>query len=431
VGAKKGQTGKLAGRKRLALIVFGAVFVLLFAGFAIAQGLTQPSVPSGAVATVSNVPDAIANPSEADFRTTLISQVTAGGLKKTPKPGTSKYEELKTKAMGELLQQVWLFGEAEELGISVTAKQIAEELATIKKQNFKTPTAYKEFLKQSHFTQADVNERVKLQIIENQIQEMVQGETPPPSSSEIQAYYEAEEATQFTEKASRDVRVIVNEDKSKVEAAKKELEKDHSEKAWKKVAPKYSSDPTTKETGGLQKGITEEFVQGELKSAIFGSATGELVGPVKFEKNYLLLEVVNLNPEKVKTLAEVKSQISSTLQQEQQQEHFSEFFSAFESKWESRTVCASGFVVERCSNYEGTGHPATASPACYEANPKTPAKECPAPVLQNSPALPGTVTVLKPKGEPFPQRSQPEASATGEATSLPEGATTAEPPTAE
>ena len=86
----------------------------------------------------------------------------------------------------------------------------------------------------------------------------------PASASEIEAYYEAEKATQFTTPASRDVRVIVNKDKAKVEAAKKALEGDQSVANWKKVAPKYSSDPTTKTNGGLQKGITEEFVTGEL-----------------------------------------------------------------------------------------------------------------------------------------------------------------------
>jgi hypothetical protein len=40
-----------------------------------------------------------------------------------------------------------------------------------------------------------------------------------------------------------------------------------------------------------------------------------------------------------------------------------------------------------------------------------PATQCPAPVTPISPALPGTVTEAKPKGEPFPQRPLPEASA--------------------
>ena len=53
---------------------------------------------------------------------------------------------------------------------------------------------------------------------------------------------------------SRDVRVVVNKDKAKAEAAKALLEKDDSPASWKKVAAKYSEDPTTKTKGGLQPG---------------------------------------------------------------------------------------------------------------------------------------------------------------------------------
>ncbi|HEV2791025.1 MAG TPA: hypothetical protein VGV69_06975, partial [Solirubrobacterales bacterium] len=65
--------------------------------------------------------------------------------------------------------------------------------------------------------------------------------------------------------------------------------------------------------------------------------------------------------------------------------------------------------IERCANDKGDGRPANAPPACYEEDPKEPAKECPAPVVPISPALPGSITEAKPKGEPFPQRPHPEA----------------------
>lgn len=409
--------------QRLGLIVFGALFIVLFVIFAVAQGIGDPSVPSGDVALVKSVPSDISKISEAELKRAMLQQASQGKLKKLPKEGTKKYEELQTAALGELLDSVWIQGEAEELGISVTEKQIETELEQIKEQNFKTEKAYQEFLKTSHYTQEDVNERVKLQKLSTAIQEQVSAEAPPASSAEIQAYYEAEKATQFTTKPSRDVRVIVSEEKEKVDKAKEELEKDQTPAGWKKAAKKYSSDPTTKTKGGLQPGITEEFVKGDLKTAIFGSATGELVGPVKYENNYLLIEVVKLNPEKVKTLGEVRSQISTTLSQQKQQEFFSEFVTGYQTKWESRTFCASGFTIQRCANYVGSGHPSTAAPACYEANPKTPATECPAPVGMISPALPGTVTVVKPKGEPFPQRPRPEASSASSASeALPEGA---------
>ena len=416
----------------MALIVFGALFVVLFVIFAVTEGLGSPSVPSGDVAHVSSVSSEFANISEDKLKHSIDRLAVSGEekAKKPPKPGTDKYEELQEKAMSELIEGTWIRGEAEEQGITVTPKQVEDELTTIKKQNFPTKAAYAKFLKESNFTQQEVNELVELQIFTKEIQAKVSAQAPAPSSDEVEAYYEDEKATQFTTKESRDVRLILNEDKGEVEAAKAALEKDSSPAGWKKAAGKYSSDPTSKAKGGLQEGITEEFLKGPLKEAIFDSPTGELVGPVKFEKNWVLVEVVKLTPEKVKTLPEVKSQIESTLGQETQQKALSEFVAGFGSKWLTRTTCADDFVMEKCGNFKGDGHPAGASPACYEADPKTPAKECPSPVTPIKPALPGTVTVTKPEGEPFPQRPLPEASAeTGE--EVPAGVPPAAAPPAE
>jgi parvulin-like peptidyl-prolyl isomerase len=434
-GGKAGRGDKAAGRQRFALVVFGALFVVLFAGFAVAQGLTGPSVSSGDAAHVSGVASEFANISEEQVKRATLRQ-SSGKEEKAPKPGTKKFEEAQEAAITEQIEGVWIRGEAEEMDIPVTEKQVEDELATIKKQKFPTEKAYQAFLKKSHFSDAEVNELVELQIFVKEIQARIGSEAPKPSSDAIEAYYEAEKAAQFTTKESRDVRLILNEDKGEVEAAKAALEKDSSPANWKKVAKKYSSDPTSAAKGGLQEGITEEFLKGPLKTAIFDSPTGELVGPVKFEKNWVLVEVVKLTPEKEQTLAEAKPQIESTLGQQTQQEFLSEFIKGFESRWSSRTTCADAFLIEKCGNFVGDGHPANASPACYEANPKTPAKECPSPVTPISPALPGTVTLTKPKGEPFPQRPLPESAGAEAATELPpgvapEGAPPAEAPPAE
>ena len=79
-------------------------------------------------------------------------------------------------------------------------------------------------------------------------------------------------------------------------------------------------------------------------------------------------------------------------------------------------------MVERCANFKGAGHPATAPEGCYEANPKGVAPEaCPAPVFQAIPALPGTVTPLEPKGKPLAQRPRPPGEEKEEAAAGLEG----------
>jgi parvulin-like peptidyl-prolyl isomerase len=406
-GAPQGGRAGSGTAQRVGLVLFAVVFIALFVIFAVAQGLGAPSVPAGDIALVSSAPAKYEHISEADYKKSLAQQEAQAGLKKPAKEGSKKAEELHKSAIGELLNTAWIFGEAEELGIKVTPKEVESELAKVKEESFKTEKAFQKFLKESHFTKEDVNERLELQILSTKIQEKITKEAPPVTESELKDYYEAEKAKQFTKPATRDVRVAVNEDKKEIEAAKKALEADNSEASWKKVTKKYS--PTTASQGGLQKEISEEFLQEPLKKDIFKSATGELIGPVKQAKSWLLLEVVALHPKKVQSFSEVKSTIESTLNGEREQKYFSEWVTDdFQAKWTSRSHCAAGFTIEQCANYKGTGHPAEAPEACYEADPKTPAKECPAPVVQNQPAVPGSVTAVKPEGERKVQRPRPE-----------------------
>ena len=403
---KNNKGGGVSRAQRVGLVLFAVVFIALFVVFAVAEGLGKPSVPSGDVALVTGIPSETGHISEAQYKNIYARQVAQGGLKKAPKEGSKKAEELHETSMGELLTAAWIFGEAEEMGIKVTNKEVETELAKVKKESFKTEKAFQEFLKEQHFTEEEVNKQIELQLLETKLTEKVKKETPPVTEGEAKAYYEKEVKTAYTKKPSRDVRVIVNENKKEVEAAQKALEADNSEASWKKVTKKYS--PTTATNGGLQKEISEEFLTEPLKKDIFGAATGELIGPVKQEKNYLLLEVVKLHPETVESFEKVEETIKSTLTSTNEEKFFQEWLKGFQTKWRARSFCASGFITEQCANFKGDGHPAEAEAACYEANPTIPAKECPAPVTQNKPALPGTVSEAKPEGEAFVQRPQPE-----------------------
>ena len=218
--------------QRLGLLVFGIAFILLFAGFAIAQGIGPPAIPAGDVALVEGVPASIGHVSEAEYKRSLLQAAAQAGLKSTPKPGEKQYEELRKTALGSIFDTIWIQGQAEEMGITVTSKQIATELAQIKKQNFKTRAAYDKFLKTSHFTQADVDNRVKLKLLSTQIQAQIGKEAPTPPASQTEQYYEAAKGTQFTTPASREIRLVLNKDKAKVEAAKALLEKDHAAANW-------------------------------------------------------------------------------------------------------------------------------------------------------------------------------------------------------
>jgi len=408
--------GKSAGLQRLTLLGFAALFILLFVIFAVAEGIGDPSVPSDAAVVIEDAPEGLGTITIKEFEHAL-EQTAAQEKVPVPKPGDAKYEEMKEKALGERIESVWIRGVAAEKGISVTEAEIAKELKKLKKQAFKTEKQYEEFLKEAHFTEADVNDRVELQILSEKVQTQVTEEAPVPSKSELENYYEAAKASQFTTPESRDIRVIKNKDKAKVEEAKAALEKDDSIKSWEKVAKEFSTD-TTKSNGGLQSAVSEETLGEPLGAEVFAAEQGELEGPLSEEGTFTLFEVMKITNEKVQSLEEAKSQISAQLAEQAKQQHFSAFARNWSSTWESRTFCAADYTITRCSNYEPSGRPAEAEEACYEADPKKPAKACPAPISQTKPAQPGTVSPLTPEGQRLPQRPRPSGL---EETAAPEG----------
>lgn len=388
------------------MLAFAAALVLLFVGFAIAQGIGHPSPSSDEVAIVEDVPDDLGTVTDADFQHRLEQAAAQAQVKSVPKPGDKKYEELKETALGELFDAIWLQGLAEEKGISVSEKEIAAELKKLKKKAFKSEAQYKKFLKESRFTPADVNERVKIQIISTQIQEEITADAPTPSDSEIGDYYEAAKTTQFTQPETRDARIVVNKDKGKVEEAKAELEKDNSIGNWEKVAKKYSTDPATKESGGLSPGLPDS--PEPLNAAVFAAPTGQIEGPLQAPNGYTVFEVGKVSPEKTQSLEEAKPQISGQLKEQASQQIFTRFVRNYGDTWRARTFCAADFTIDRCANFRSDGRPPEANPACYEANPKGgPPEACPAIVPQVKPAQPGSVSILAPEGQKLAQRPRP------------------------
>ena len=397
--------GKPAGLQRLALLGFAVLFVLLFVIFAVAEGLGNPSVPSDAVAIVEDAPEGLGTVTVKQFEHAL-EQAAAQEKVPVPKPGDAKYEEMLEKALGEKLDSIWIQGQAEAMGISVTKAEVEKELKKLKKQAFKTEKQYEEFLEEAHFTQEDVNERVKVQMLSEKIQTQVTEEAPVPSKSEIENYYEAAKSSQFTTPESRDIRVIKNKDKAKVEEAKAALEKDSTIKSWEKVAKEFSTD-TTKGNGGLQSAVTEETLGEPLGAEVFAAEQGELEGPLSEKGTYTLFDVMKITPEKVQSLDEAKSQISAQLAEQAKQKNFAAFVQNYGTTWQSRTFCASDYLIARCANFKGTGRPPESNEACYEANPKKPAEACPAPIPQVKPAQPGSISPLNPEGKKLPQRPRP------------------------
>jgi hypothetical protein len=168
--------------QRTALIIFGVLFALLFVGVVLAVGIgsSSPSVPPGDVAIIEDAPPGLGTISKAEFNQELLQYATLSGLK-VPKPGEEGYGQMRDEAMGNLISNVWLEGQAEELGVEVTDKQVAERLRE---------SGEASLFREAHFTPKTLYERTKVQLASEGAMEILGERAAKPTSEEIRGYYE-------------------------------------------------------------------------------------------------------------------------------------------------------------------------------------------------------------------------------------------------
>ena len=223
---------------------------------------------------------------------------------------------------------------ASEHNITASDKEVDQEIEKIKKQvgdqarsssgqDLSNQEAYEQALKQNNITEEELRDNIRENLPVQKVQEKVAGNAET-TDEEIQKYYEQNKEAQFTTPEQRCVRHILftKDQKQKAEDVKKQLE-DGADFA--KLAKQYSQDPGSAEKGGdlgcLGKGETVP----PFEEAAFGAKEGEIVGPVKTQFGYHILEVTDTKPKQTRPLSEVEPQIKSQLASEEQSRAFSKW----------------------------------------------------------------------------------------------------------
>jgi hypothetical protein len=167
--------------QRLGLILFGALFALLFVGVALVAGIGPAApVPRGAVAIVEGAPSDLSVITRSEFDHEMRVQALERGLKGVPPAGTPEYKTIKREAMSKLVGVVWVEAQADQMGLAPTPREIVEKLS---------PGEAKA-IKELGLTQRDVDDRMRWYLAGDKIQEMLHERVQEPSETEIRDYYE-------------------------------------------------------------------------------------------------------------------------------------------------------------------------------------------------------------------------------------------------
>jgi foldase protein PrsA len=266
----------------------------------------------------------------------------------------SLFTSLSSQVMDFLIKGYWYQAEAAKLGIKVSDADVQKAFTAAKNQQFQTAAQFQQFLSQTGQTQADILFRFRI----NQLfQKLIARHTKKITPAVIQQYYQTH-LSQFGTPASRNIRVVLTKTKAQADAARAALQ---SGQSWAAVAKKYSTDPSTKNNGGLISGA-QKGQEDQGLSGAFSAPLNKLGGPVKGQFGYYVYEVTKINQPTQQTLAQATPLIQQTLQGQQQTNAQTALDKQAKKAWFSQTKCRSGYAMADCSGYKAPKTSTTALP---------------------------------------------------------------------
>jgi foldase protein PrsA len=280
---------------------------------------------------------------------------------------TQEYEQLRNQVLQLLISFKWIQNEAETMDVKVTDAEVKKSFAEQKKQSFPKDEDYKKFIQTSGQTEADILQRVKLDLLSNKIRDKVVKGKDTVSDKAIADFYNKNKA-RFAQPEKRDLRVVLTKGKAEADKAKAALDSGDS---WTKVAKEYSIDDTSKASGGKLPAQAKGTLDKELDDAVFSAKKGELVGPVKTQYGYYVFSVTDVTEASQQTQAEAKETIKQTLQSQNQQTALDKFVKDFTARWKEKTECSEGYKTSDCKNGpKATPTPSAGAPPTQGAPPE-------------------------------------------------------------
>ena len=263
----------------------------------------------------------------------------------------SAYAQLSQEVISLLTGDVWIQGEAHDLGVHVSQATVDKQWAQESKSQFPTTQKLDDFLAESGYTVTDLKWYLLYTLLQNAIIKKVDAAAGHVSQAQIASYYRAHLA-QYTQPQRRNILLVLVSSAAKAQKVDSLLSAGTS---FATVAKQYSIDPTTKSAGGVANGIQQGEETPVLSTAIFKAPIGVLRGPLKTAFGYYVFKVTKASPQTVESLAATSPQIKSQIVSTSQSKAITKLRNSFQTSWKARTTCAAAYLDSSvCGNAPAT-----------------------------------------------------------------------------
>ena len=337
----------------IALITVAVFGILLASGC----GSDKPSVGANDVAVVG---DQTISKDQFDRLINQAKENYKANKQQFPEPGTTQYIALRKQAMQFLVQRAEFEQKAKDMGLKITDSDVDKQLATIKSQYFgkngkcdaKCESKFQAELKKQHLTLAQVRDDVRASVIQNKIYAKVTADAQV-SDKDIADYYKKNKQ-QYVQPESRDVRHILVKKKSLADQIYQQVTHGGNFAA---LAKKYSTDPSSKDSGGKMT-ISKGRQVPEFDKVAFALKPHEVGKPVKSTYGWHVIEALTpITKQTTTKLSEVRAAIRQQLLQQKKQDEMRKWVDDTQKDFKSKTSFQVGYEPPATTNAATTPAP--------------------------------------------------------------------------
>jgi peptidyl-prolyl cis-trans isomerase SurA len=239
--------------------------------------------------------------------------------------GQKLWEEAKRKALDGLIDARLEAQQAVELKLGVTNEEIDRALESVREQNHLDESTFREALKQQGFTMESYRKTLKRQLLELKVLNTAVRSRVNVTDDEVKAFYQQSERALGGDKQAhlRQIVIAVPPDASasevdrKKRVAQKVLDAARGGTSFAELAKKFSDDALTKNDGGDLGWVSHGSLNDTLEDAVAGMDAGDLRGPVRTSRGWVVLQLVERKAGDLKPYDEVKEALRKQLYDQQ------------------------------------------------------------------------------------------------------------------
>jgi peptidyl-prolyl cis-trans isomerase SurA len=241
-----------------------------------------------------------------------------------PTKRSARATELRHEVLDRLIDDELILQQAADLKLSISSEQVDQSIEEIKRQNSITDDQLREALKGQGMTMSAYRADLKRQLLRFRVLNIQVGSRVSISDEEVKTYYDRHMKTggNVQVRASH-IFVAIPDDadaqvvRDKQAQAQKLLERAQGGEDFAKLAKQYSDDAATRADGGDLGTFGKDMLPKAIEELVFSMKIGEIRGPVRADRGYHVIKLVERKEKDAKPLDEVKDDIRIQLRQKE------------------------------------------------------------------------------------------------------------------